>query len=77
MTTVDAIEYRNLVFRAIAGLKHIGKFPHVPGEDPHPLDCTLAGRVSQVFMTGMTRSIELCREFGQDPEYQENQETQP
>lgn len=56
---------------AISGLKHIGRFHCEPGCDPHPLDCTLAGRVSHVFGTGMTRAIELCREFGQDPEWKE------
>lgn len=62
-----------LVGRAVRGLKTLGRF-HYPddgGVEPHSLDCTLAGRVSRVFCTGMTRSCELCHEFGEDPEYSE------
>ena len=66
---IDRLE--NLLSRAISGLKHIGKFRNEHGDDPHPLDCHLAGRVSHVFGTGMTRAIELCREFGHDPEWKE------
>ena len=66
-----ADRYRGLVARAIAGLKNLGPFHYEPGDDPHALDCTLAGRVSRVFGLGMTLAIELCREFGQDPAYQE------
>lgn len=62
-------KYRTLLYRAIAGLKHIGQFTPRCGEDPHPLDCTLAGRVSHVFGMGMTRAIEICREAGEDPEF--------
>lgn len=54
--------YRDLVWRAVRGLKSIGSFPH-------PLDCTLAGRVAHVFGVGMTRAIEICREWHEDPEY--------
>lgn len=60
-----------LLRQAICGLKHIGRFSHPAGAEPHPLDCTLAGRVSHVFGTGMTRAIELCRRFDQDPEFTE------
>jgi hypothetical protein len=63
--------YRELVGRAIHGLRCIGDFTHRAGCDPHPLDCNLAGRVSRVFCTGMTRATELCREFGEDPEHNE------
>lgn len=70
---------RELVGRAVKGLKHIGEF-HYPddeaGVEPHTLDCTLAGRVSHVFCTGMTRSCELCHEFGEDPEFSEAAERQ-
>lgn len=64
---------RELVSRAIKGLKNLGEF-HYPEDqphEPHSLDCSLAGRVSRVFCTGMTRSCNLCREFGEDPEYWE------
>lgn len=71
MAADEISRLENLLIRAIGGLKHIGNFRYECGEDPHPLDCSLAGRVSHVFGTGMTRAIELCREFGQDPEYQE------
>lgn len=64
---------RDLVGRAVRGLKCLGRFYYPDDEyvDPHTLDCTLAGRVSRVFCTGMTRSIELCREFGENPEHSE------
>ena len=60
-----AIQTKNLICRAVSGLKHIGTFP--PSTEPHPLDCTLAGRVSHVFGVGMTRAIQLCKECGEDP----------
>lgn len=63
---------KELVKRAVCGLKVLGKFHYEPGCDPHSLDCSLAGRVSRVFGTGMTRSIELCREFGCDPHFDES-----
>lgn len=59
----------NLAFRAVSGLKHIGSFKRTCGEDPHPLDCSLAGRVAHVFGLGMTRAIQLCREAGEDPDW--------
>lgn len=60
-----------LVARAIRGLMFISEFHYDPSGDgdPHPLDCSLAGRVSFVFGTGMTRAIGLCREHGFDPEW--------
>lgn len=67
----EAYRYRKLIGRAISGLKTLGPFHYQPGDDPHALDCTLAGRVSRVFGLGMTLAIELCREFGHDPAYQE------
>lgn len=72
----DRVRYRDLLERAIRGLKCIGEFhyPDTGGVDPHTLDCSLAGRVSQVFCTGMTRATELCREFGQDPDFNEGAE---
>lgn len=68
----ERIESLNgLVARAIRGLMFISEFHYDPSGDgdPHPLDCSLAGRVSFVFGTGMTRSVELCREHGFDPEW--------
>lgn len=65
---------KELVKRAIGGLKRLGKFSRLPGDDPHSLDCSLAGRVSQIFCTGMTRAIELCREFGHEPEFDESKQ---
>jgi len=72
----EAELYRELLERAIRGLKCIGEFhyPDTGGVDPHTLDCSLAGRVSRVFCTGMTRATELCREFGQDPDFNEDDE---
>lgn len=67
-------DYRGLVMRAVSQLKHIGPFRHRPGHDPHPLDCTLAGRVSHVFGIGMSAAIGLCTTAGQDPEFQEDQD---
>lgn len=73
----EIVRLRNLVERAVKGLKNIGQF-HYPkseaGVEPHTLDCSLAGRVSRVFCTGMTRSCELCREFGEDPDYKESRD---
>lgn len=59
-----------LAYRAVRGLKHIGSFKRTCGEDPHPLDCSLAGRVCQVFGLGMTRAMELCVAAGEDPHWQ-------
>lgn len=73
----EIVRLRNLVGRAVKGLKNIGEFHYhddESGVEPHTLDCTLAGRVSRVFCTGMTRSCELCREFGENPEYSEASE---
>lgn len=69
----EIVRLRELVGRAVKGLKNLGDFhyPEDEAHEPHSLDCTLAGRVSRVFCTGMTRSCDLCREFGEDPEYQE------
>lgn len=73
---ISAERYRELVRRAISGLKRLGQFTYDRSEyqEPHSLDCSLAGRVSRVFCTGMTRAIELCREFGFDPDYRESDE---
>lgn len=65
---------RGLVARAIAGLKNLGPFIYRPGDDPHALDCSLAGRVSRVFGVGMTMATALCHEFGHDPHYQQRDE---
>lgn len=69
----EAIASEILLERAVKGLKYLGQFHYPDSEaaDPHSLDCTLAGRVSRVFCTGMTRSIELCRRFGENPEFNE------
>lgn len=63
-----------LVDRAVRGLKFLGEFHYRPGDDPHSLDCSLAGRVSRVFCIGMTRARELCRMFSQDPEWNEQKQ---
>ena len=68
-------DYRAMVIRAVKGLKHIGPFHHMPGVDPHPLDTTLAGRVSHVFGMGMSFACDLCRAAGENPEYQDDQDT--
>lgn len=76
-TTVETLgesRLQGLVRRAVAGLKHIGTFGYLPGQEPHPLDCNLAGRVSHVFGIGMSSAIKLCRECGEDPEYRATQE---
>lgn len=59
----------SLIRRAIVGLKHIGTFRHENGDDPHPLDCSLAGRVAHVFGLGMTRACMLVRRHGEDPAF--------
>ena len=64
-----ADKHVSLVKRAIAGLKNIGDFRDWKGEDPHPLDCSLAGRISWVFGLGMTRSCELCHDYGENPHF--------
>lgn len=66
--------YHDLVRRAVRGLKSIGSFP--AATDPHPLDCSLAGRVAHVFGIGMTRAIELCRACCEDPEYRRIEQCQ-
>ena len=73
---IAAERYRELVRRAISGLKRLGEFNYDRSEyqETHSLDCSHAGRVSRVFCTGMTRAIELCREFGFDPDYRESDE---
>jgi hypothetical protein len=60
--------------RAIRGLKHCGRFHYISGEDPNPLDCSLAGRVAHIFGVGMTAACLMCRDAGEDPEYSEEQE---
>lgn len=67
----DAERWRKHASSMVSELKHIGPFKRKNGDDPHPLDCTLAGRVSHVFGVGMTSAISLCKEFGQDPEWRE------
>lgn len=74
---LETLRHNNAVLKlnidsAIRQLAHtVGPFRRSAGKDPHPLDCTLAGRVSHVFQTGMTRSIQMCRDAGMDPNYQE------
>lgn len=63
-----------LVKRAIVNLKHLGRFRYEHGDDPHSLDCHLAGRVSHVFGVGMTRACEMCREAGEDPHWDESKQ---
>ena len=55
----------------VANLKHVGRFHYEPGEDPHPLDCCLWGRVAQVVGVGSTTAMAMCRAAGEDPDYQE------
>lgn len=67
----ETLDKSDLIARAIRGLKHVGSF-HYPtdgGCDPHPLDCSLAGRVAHVFGVGMTRATQLCRTYGEDPNF--------
>lgn len=65
------MDYQKLMRSAVRGLKHIGSFRPAHGCDPHPLDCSLAGRVAQVFLVGSTSAAEICRDAGEDPDYQE------
>lgn len=62
---------RELVSRAVGGLRILGEFESRAFKEPHSLDCSLAGRVSKVFCTGMTRATALCREFKHDPAWME------
>lgn len=64
-------DYRDLTLRAVRGLKALGSWSYTDGSDPHPLDCTLAGRVCHVFGVGMTRAIAICCDANEDPEYRE------
>lgn len=59
--------------RAVRGLKHCGPFHYRLGDEPNRLDCSLAGRVSHVFLTGMATAIQMCRDAGEDPEHREPQ----
>lgn len=63
----ESQEYRDLVARAICGLKNLGRF------ESEPFNC-LWGRVAHVFGLGSTDAIELCRRFGCDPDYDETKE---
>jgi hypothetical protein len=65
------VNYKELTHRAVKGLKHIGSFRRVEGNDPHSLDCSLAGRVCHVFGVGMTRAHDICIDAGEDPDYRE------
>ena len=69
-------KYYELVGRAVRGLKRIGRFEYRNecGIEPHPLDCSMAGRVMWVFGIGMTSACKLCEEFGVDPDYRESDE---
>lgn len=59
--------------RAVRGLKRCGPFHYRLGDEPNPLDCSLAGRVAHVFLVGMTSACQMCRDAGEDPEYRELQ----
>lgn len=63
--------YRKMTFRAVRGLKRCGPFHYRAGDDPNELDCSLAGRVSHVFLVGITSARQLCRDAGEDPDYRE------
>ncbi len=71
---MEMTRQRSLVSRAITGLKHLGRFRYEPGDEPHSLDCSLAGRVSRIFGMGMTRATLLCRQHGEDPHFIDNRE---
>lgn len=58
-------------YSGVRGLKNIGNVRHPYADDPHVMDCSLAGRVAHVFGTGMTRAIELCKAAGADPHWQQ------
>ena len=60
--------------QGIRGLKRIGKFRYSDTDEPHNLDCSLAGRVAFVFGVGMTKAIEMCRWAGEDPHFSETAE---
>lgn len=70
------MNYENLLRRGIVGLKHIGPFRYENGDEPHSLDCTLAGRVAHVFGTGMTKACLLCRWAGENPDYKEQESSE-
>lgn len=70
----EMVRQRSLVSRAVIGLKNLGRFRYEPGDDPHPLDCSLAGRVSRVFGMGMTRASLLCRHHGENPHWTDQRE---
>lgn len=74
VTCAEVQRLRSLLKRCVSGLKHVGSFECRSGDDPHPLDCSLAGRVSHVFGMGMTRAHELCIEFGEDPYFKNETE---
>jgi hypothetical protein len=68
-----AMSDSDLAIRAVRGLVRLGEF-HYPEDydgDGHCLDCSLAGRVMQVFGVGMTRATELCLAAGCDPDQRE------
>lgn len=67
----EAHRERQMVRRAIHGLKWLGRFHRFPGEDPHPMDCNLAARVAQVFCMGYSTAIALCRKHEADPFWME------
>lgn len=67
-------DYEKLVKRAVQGLKRIGRFRYEDCDEPHSLDCTLAGRVMRVFGIGMTRACQLCELAGEDPHFDEAEE---
>jgi hypothetical protein len=61
-----------LVQRAVKSLQNLHiNFRYESGDDPHPLDTCLWGRVAHIFGVGSTRAIEMCRRAGVDPEYRE------
>lgn len=66
------MDYKKLTHSAVKGLKHLGSFQYSPGTNElHSLDCSLVGRVKQVFLVGNTTAHAICRDAGEDPDYRE------
>lgn len=63
---VDNERLRRIVKVGIGSLARLECRPQ--GGEPHPISGVLWGKVAWVFGLGSTRSCELCREFGFDPE---------
>lgn len=60
--------YESLVIQAVKGLKKLKGFRN-HSDEAHSMNCTLAGRVMQVFGVGMTRAVRLCHLAELDPDF--------